>query len=89
MPASVRAFLFTLKYKTMSKEVTETKIASDGLRYKAKVSGSPFGQQSNGNSTMSCFKCGQHKPRALGRYKRVLNQSMFFCGDCKPIAKAV
>jgi hypothetical protein len=71
----------------MSREITETKIAEDGLRYKAKVGDSPFGTASHANGTMSCFKCGQHKARSLGSYKRVLNQSMFFCGDCKPVAK--
>jgi hypothetical protein len=72
----------------MSREVAETKIASDGLRYKAKVGGSPFGTPSHANGTMSCYKCGLHKPRALGSFKRLLNQSMFFCGDCKPVAKS-
>ena len=80
----MRVFLLTNEYPKMSREATETKITEDGLRYKAKVGGSPFGIQANGNATMSCFKCGQHKPRALGSYKRVLNQSMFFCGDCRP-----
>jgi len=73
----------------LSREATETKIAENGLRYKAKVSGSPFGQQKSGNPTMSCFKCGQHKPRTLGSYKSILNKSMFFCGDCKPVAKVM
>jgi len=68
----------------MSREVTETKIASDGLRYKAKVSGSPFGAASHANGTMSCMKCGLHKPRALGSFKRLLDKSHFFCGDCRP-----
>jgi len=33
------------KLNEMSREATETKIAENGLRYKTKVSGSPFGQQ--------------------------------------------
>ncbi|PUE28062.1 hypothetical protein B9Z35_12785 [Limnohabitans sp. Jir61] len=71
----------------MSRDATETKIDATGLRYKSKVSGTPFGTPSNGNSTMSCMKCGQHKPRAMGSYKRLLNKSHFFCGDCRPVAK--
>jgi len=41
-----------------------TKIASDGLRYKSKESGSPFGG-SGSMGTMSCYKCGLHKLRSL------------------------
>ena len=63
-----------------------TVIAKDGLRYKSKSSGSPFGAQGSNMGTMSCYKCGLHKPRALGTFKRLLNQSMFMCGDCKPKA---
>ena len=69
----------------MSREEV-TKIATDGLRYKSKKSGTPFGG-SSAMGTMSCYKCGLHKPRLLGTFKRLLNQSMFVCGDCSP-AKA-
>lgn len=65
-----------------------TEIASDGLRYKSKEGGSPFGP-SGGIGSMSCYKCGLHKSRAQGSFKRLLNQSMFICGDCKPINKDV
>jgi hypothetical protein len=70
----------------MSREETGTKIAADGLRYKSKAGGSPFGGSSP-ISTMSCYKCGLHKPKALGTFKRLLNQSMFMCGDCKQMTK--
>jgi hypothetical protein len=69
----------------MSRDATETKIASDGLRYKSKVSGSPFGANGHMVNTMSCMKCGQHKPRALGSFRRLLDKSHFFCGDCRPV----
>jgi hypothetical protein len=59
-------------------------IAKGGLRYKSKSPGSPFGTPSGNMGMMSCYKCGLHKPRALGTFKRLLNQSMFMCGDCKP-----
>lgn len=61
---------------------TTTEIDETGLRYKSKVGGSPFGAPSYPSSTMSCIKCGRHKPRATGSFKRLLNQSMFVCGDC-------
>jgi len=71
------------KILSMSRQPAETKIDKTGLRYKAKVGGSPFGGSSP-TSTMSCYKCGLHKPRSLGTFKRLLNQSMFMCGDCRP-----
>jgi hypothetical protein len=33
---------------------------------------------------MSCFKCGVHKPRAYGSYKRLAGTLMFACFDCYP-----
>jgi hypothetical protein len=61
-----------------------TKIAKDGLRYKSKEGGSPYGPSGN-LGTMSCYKCGVHKPRALGAFKRLIGQNMFICKDCKPL----
>jgi hypothetical protein len=63
---------------------TNSQVSSDGLRYVNKPNGSPFGSSGFSTGTMSCFKCGGHKPRALGTYRRILNQSMFICGDCSP-----
>jgi len=63
---------------------TNSQVSSDGLRYVTKPNGSPFGSSGFATGTMSCFKCGGHKPRALGTYRRILNQSMFICGDCSP-----
>ena len=65
----------------MSRDET-TKISGDGLRYKSKEGGSPFATSSTGAS-LSCYKCGLHKARALGTFKRVLNQNMFMCAECK------
>jgi hypothetical protein len=48
-----------------------TKISGDGLRYKSKEGGSPFAASGTGAS-MSCYKCGLHKPRALGRRQALL-----------------
>ena len=61
----------------------ESKITEDGLRYKRKASGSPF-QNIGSTATISCYKCGVHKPRALGVFKMMINQRMFMCGDCMP-----
>lgn len=56
-------------------------MAEKGLRYQYKKAGSPF-QDSANMSTMSCYRCGLHKSRALGSFIRLLNQRMFVCGDC-------
>ena len=58
-----------------------TKIAADGLRYTSKESGSPLKDYSFG-STISCYKCGLHKPRSLGVVKRFLGQRLFKCAEC-------
>jgi hypothetical protein len=65
----------------MSRDET-TKISGDGLRYKSKEGGSPFGASAS-VASMSCYKCGLHKARALGTFKRILNQNMFMCAECK------
>jgi hypothetical protein len=56
-------------------------MASDGLRYTFKGGGSPF-QDSANMGTMSCYRCGMHKPRSLGSFTRFLNQRTFVCQEC-------
>ena len=65
----------------MSKPVVKSAILEDGLRYKSKSSGSPFGATSAfaGNATMSCFLCGKHRPRADLMSKRLLGKSHAVC----------
>jgi hypothetical protein len=58
-----------------------TLIANNGLRYTSKEGGSPFQDSANGG-TISCYKCGKHKPRSLGIFKRLLGQRMFKCAEC-------
>jgi hypothetical protein len=63
----------------------KTEIASNGLRYTNKQNGSPFQGMGRGGETMSCMKCGQHKMRNTGSFKRFLGANMFFCADCRPL----
>ena len=65
----------------MSKPVTKSSILEDGLRYKAKASGSPFTTSSAyaGNSTMSCFLCGKHRARSQLKTKKLLGRSQVVC----------
>ena len=50
----------------------ESKITEDGLRYKRKASGSPF-PNIGSRATISCYKCGLHKPRSMGIFKKLIN----------------
>ena len=70
--------------RPMTKPV-QTQMADSGLRYTAKAGGSPFG---SGLPTMSCFRCGKHRPaaqlqsqRLLGRVQRVCKPS---CAEADP-----
>lgn len=64
---------------------SQTVINKDGLRYKSKPSGPPFGPYEM--LTLSCYKCGTHRPRSEGSFLRRLGQSFFACGQCKPLQK--
>jgi len=74
-------YIFLLTTNTVYKEEV-TKISADGLRYKSKKGGSPFGE-GRPSDTMSCYKCGQHKLRSLGSFRKIVNQHLFICADCK------
>ncbi len=67
----------------------KTQITSDGLSYTNKQNGSPFQGMGRGGETMSCMKCGQHKMRNTGSFKRYLVANLFFCADCRPIKNTV
>ena len=69
----------------MAKADTKTKIVADGLRYKSKVSGSPFtAATSFGAATMSCFLCGKHRPRAQLKTRKLLGRAQSVCApSCK------
>lgn len=71
----------------MSKPITKTEIADNGLRYRSKVNGSPFiSSGSFGAATMSCFLCGKHRPRAQLKARKLLGQMQFVCApSCKKI----
>jgi hypothetical protein len=62
----------------------ETLVAASGLRYTLKESGSPFIGMGSSGATLSCIKCGNHKLRTRGAFRRYPSGLMFFCFDCKP-----
>jgi hypothetical protein len=63
-----------------SKDEVKTAIEPDGLRYKSKTPGSPFaGHGAFAAGTMSCFKCGKHRPRAVLKSRRILNRNEMVC----------
>lgn len=87
MGINLRKYRFVLeKTKSMSRP-EKTEISTDGLRYKSKKGGSPFEGLGRTGDTMSCIKCGIHKPRNNGSFKRILGSSMFVCFDCSPPKK--
>lgn len=64
----------------MSKPVTKTAIEQDGLRYKSKVSGSPFlTTPFSASTTMSCFMCGKHRPRTSMMTRKLIGKSQTVC----------
>ena len=73
----------------MSKDTDNASVVQDdGLRYKRKATGSPFGSGcATGlhQASMSCFKCGTHRPRSELQTKRLLGKNQQVCaGGCTP-----
>jgi hypothetical protein len=61
---------------------THTAVSDDGLRFEAKLNGSPF----FGSGHMrSCFKCGRHRlPTALRSLKVLGRQERVCAPQCEP-----
>ncbi len=78
------------KMQPMAKADTKTKMLADGLRYKSKVSGSPFmAATSFGAATMSCFLCGKHRARSQMVTRKILGKSQAVCSpSCKAADEA-
>lgn len=69
----------------MARADAKTTVLADGLRYKSKVSGSPFAATTSfGAATMSCFMCGKHRARSMMGTRKVLGKSQAVCApSCK------
>ncbi|HEX5286020.1 MAG TPA: hypothetical protein VFW43_03740 [Polaromonas sp.] len=68
----------------MARADAKTAVLADGLRYKSKVSGSPFA------ATMSCFMCGKHRARSMMGTRKVLGKSQAVCApSCKALDEAL
>jgi hypothetical protein len=61
-----------------------SQISPTGLRYTTKAGGSPYQAVGGSGHTMSCIKCGHHRLRSNGIFRRYPTALMFFCFDCKP-----
>lgn len=74
----------------MAKDEIKTRIDAGGLRYHSKTPGSPFAPAGTfGGSTMSCFLCGQHRPRSMLMMRKLLGRSQTVCApSCKTAATA-
>ena len=75
----------------MARADAKTAVLADGLRYKSKVSGSPFAATTSfGAATMSCFMCGKHRARSLMGTRKVLGKSQAVCApSCKALDEAL
>jgi hypothetical protein len=73
--------------RSMSRAEAKTAVLPDGLRYKSKVSGSPFAAAASfGGATMSCFMCGKHRARSLMGTRKVLGKAQAVCApSCKEL----
>ncbi len=71
----------------MARADAKTAVLADGLRYKSKVSGSPFAATTSfGAATMSCFMCGKHRARSMMGTRKVLGKSQAVCApSCKAL----
>ena len=75
------------KTHNMARADAKTTVLADGLRYKSKISGSPFAATTSfGAATMSCFMCGKHRARSLMGTRKVLGKSQAVCApSCKEL----
>lgn len=60
----------------------EDEVRKDGLRYKSKMPGQQYSMMSATGRSMSCFRCGLHKPRSLGKMVRLIGANQFVCDEC-------
>ncbi len=72
---------FSPSLASQREEPTEDLIAGCGLRYVAKVNGTPFpnGASAHRGALLSCFFCGTHQPATRRRHQRVLGRSTAVC----------
>jgi len=62
----------------------KNEVSDSGLRFTSRENGSPFIGMGKVGETMSCMKCGLHKPRRLGSQRRFAGSLAFFFHECKP-----
>jgi hypothetical protein len=74
-----------------SKSETKSAMLADGLRYKAKVPGSPFrASASFSGATMSCFMCGKHRVRSQLRTRLLFGKQQTVCApSCKALDELI
>lgn len=64
-------------------------VNENGLRYKSKAPGSIFGPTSM-CSTMSCIKCGRHRPRVYLKTRRIGSNNFLACDpSCETVQQQI
>lgn len=71
----------------MTKDEKKDSITTDGLRYRSKTAGSPFGRVGpHVSATKSCYFCGKHRTHASLQFRRLLGKSQAVCApSCKEL----
>ncbi len=61
----------------------QSQVSESGLRYVHKSAGTRYGHSTT-FGTMSCLRCGEHKPRSLLKSTRLAGKLHYVCaGGCK------
>lgn len=71
----------------MYQDDEKTQIDPEGLRYKTKSPGSPFGGRGAFvGGTMSCLLCGKHRPRSMLKSRQIVGKNQMVCSpSCKEL----
>ena len=69
----------------MATKSGKTSVDESGLRFTSRENGSPFAGMGKMGETMSCIKCGMHKPRRQGSQQRFAGSLAFFCQTANPL----
>lgn len=64
-----------------------SRMDASGLRYIRKAHGTPFSErQGDSSRTMSCFLCGQHRPRGLLQSRKLVGRTHCVCApSCRAL----
>ena len=71
----------------MSRPAERNVVSSDGLRYRARATGSLYAEttgRAHADTLKSCFLCGKHMLPEQGKHRKVCGNHTFVCYGCRP-----